>query len=180
MNRAGYETLVAALGEYGARNPGCRATAEVSRFVTTEERWWQRENVRGHVTASAWIVDRAARAALLVHHRKLQRWLQPGGHLENDDSIHAAALREAREETGVVDLQWHTTTIFDIDIHTIPERKDFPAHSHLDVRFLFEGDRNTPLQCSEESLALRWCSFAELPTLGTDESVLRLARKTPR
>ncbi len=74
------------------------AVGEVQALIAAQERWWHRETLPGHVTASAWIVDPARTQVLLLHHGKLNRWLQPGGHWEEDPDLLSAALREAREE----------------------------------------------------------------------------------
>lgn len=122
----------------------------------------------GHFTASAFVVDESGARCCLVQHVKLDRLLQPGGHIEPADlSVEAAALREAREETSL-DVELHPVAPrpFDVDIHPIPARGDEPAHVHLDVRFLLVG-RGEP------------CDGAAWYTLGEagDESVDRLAAK---
>src|SRR5262245_7885037 len=77
----------------------------------------------GHFTASAFILAPAGDALLLVHHAKLDRWLQPGGHVEADDvDLLAAARREALEEVGLADLPCEVEGPFDLDVHTIPAR----------------------------------------------------------
>jgi 8-oxo-dGTP pyrophosphatase MutT (NUDIX family) len=100
-----------------------------------------RRESSAHFTASAFVIDEDAAQACLVLHEKLGRLLQPGGHIEEDDeSLEAAALREAREETAL-ELTLHPTAPrpFDLDIHEIPERPGEPAHWHLDVRYLVIG-----------------------------------------
>jgi 8-oxo-dGTP pyrophosphatase MutT (NUDIX family) len=94
-----------------------------------------------HFTASAFVVDEPCERTCLVAHEKLGRLLQPGGHIEDDDeSVEAAALREASEETKL-ELSLHSTAPrpFDLDIHEIPERPGEPAHWHLDIRYLVVG-----------------------------------------
>lgn len=177
MNEISRRTLLTELERYTAKGPS--ETAErIRHFVETEQRWWERTNPHGHVTASAWIVSTDRTAALLVHHRKLNRWLQPGGHIENDQTVHAAALREAREESGLATIRALGDAIFDVDIHTIPARDDFPAHEHLDIRFLFEADGDESPDCSAESHAVRWWPLAALSATLTDESVLRMVQRT--
>jgi 8-oxo-dGTP pyrophosphatase MutT (NUDIX family) len=132
----------------------------------------------GHITGSAWILDEARTHALLVHHRKLDRWLQPGGHAEGERDAHAIARREAREETGLAHLRDAQPGIYDVDVHVIPARGSDPEHAHYDIRFAFIADRDEPLVVSEESHALAWRPLAELDRDGVDESVRRLARKS--
>jgi 8-oxo-dGTP pyrophosphatase MutT (NUDIX family) len=89
----------------------------------------------GHVTASCFIVD--GRGALLLHHhRRLNRWLQMGGHVEIDEHPIAAALREGSEESGLRDLTLAAGGIFDLDVHVIPAAKGEPEHRHFDVRYV--------------------------------------------
>ncbi len=147
-------------------------------FVAAQPDAFERSLAAGHVTASAWIVDPARTRALLVHHRKLGKWLQPGGHADGDPDVRAAALREAREESGLTSLRFASDAIYDLDVHAIPARPGEPAHEHFDVRFAFEADPAEPLVAGAESHALAWVALGGLPAYGADESVLRLARKT--
>ena len=95
-----------------------------------------RERLAGHFTGSAWLVSADGRRALLTHHRKLQRWLQLGGHADGDVDLAGVALREAQEETGVAGLRLEDGAIFDLDRHWIPVRGQVPGHWHYDVRYL--------------------------------------------
>lgn len=99
-----------------------------------------RKEFRGHVTASAIVINNGR--VLLVHHRALDTWLRPGGHLEDGDTtLSGAAEREVTEETGIpADLLMLVTAHpVHIDVHPVPanEEKGEPAHQHIDFRFLF-------------------------------------------
>ena len=116
---------------------------------------------------------------LLTHHRKLDRWLQLGGHVDGEADLAAAALREAREESGLARLRLVSPEIFDVDRHRIPARGAEPEHWHFDVRFLIEADPAEPLAVSsDESKDLAWVRLEEVARLNPDESLARMVRKT--
>ena len=148
------------------------------QFVQTYENCAARELQVGHLTGSAWIVDRDLTHTLLTHHRKLNLWVQLGGHVEDDADMLSASWREAREESGLQDLRLLTPHIFDVDIHTIPARKDEPGHFHYDIRYAFQADRHAQLTVSNESRQLAWVALNEIQSLTTEESILRMVRKT--
>ena len=153
------DRLAAFLAEYGVRA-------------------FDRATATGHVTASAWIVDPERTHAVLLHHRKLDRWLQPGGHVDGDRDVRRSALREAREESGLRSLRAIADEIYDIDVHRIPGRPDEPEHDHYDVRFALEADPREPLRGNAESHDVRWIALVDLERYAIDESVRRLAAKT--
>src|SRR5438045_3238802 len=121
------------------------------RFVATQPHCFERSLLEGHVTGSAWIVDADAAQVLLLHHRKLDRWLQPGGHCDGDSDVLRVALREAREETGLQRLAPVSPALFDLDIHWIPQRGDVPDHWHYDARFLLRAAPNEEFKHNHES-----------------------------
>ena len=131
----------------------------------------------GHVTASCWIVDTTGNRCLLTHHRKLDRWLQLGGHCDGDPDVVATALREAEEESGITGYTLLQPGIYDLDIHEIPARKSDPAHLHYDIRFVLQAPENGSFTVSEESHDLAWVPINHLSEYTNEESVLRLAWK---
>jgi 8-oxo-dGTP pyrophosphatase MutT (NUDIX family) len=134
----------------------------------------------GHLTASAFVISPAADELLLIFHRKLGIWVQPGGHIEaGDASLLDAARREVAEEVGLELGADVTGSVFDIDIHAIPARKDEPAHEHFDVRYCFHAPTRD-FVASDEVADARWVELAKIEQLTTDESVLRAARKLAR
>ncbi|WP_313400243.1 NUDIX hydrolase [Stenotrophomonas sp.] len=135
-----------------------------------------RERLAGHFTGSAWLVSADGERALLTHHRKLQRWLQLGGHADGDHDLAAVALREAEEESGLPGLALASTAIFDLDKHWIPERKDVPGHWHYDVRYVVVAAADERFVVSEESLELAWRPVAEIAG-DSDESLRRMAMR---
>lgn len=151
--------------------------ARIRRFVQETPGCHRRSTPQGHLTASAWIVDAERRRALLLHHGKLGRWLQPGGHLEDDATLLDAALREAREETGLA-CRAVAPGIFDLDIHPIPARAQEAEHLHYDVRFLLETAPGARPEASSESNAVRWFSLDEIAAIGCGPSIDRMVEKT--
>lgn len=138
---------------------------------------FERTHLPGHITGSAWITDAAHKHVLLVHHAKLNRWMQPGGHADGDENVLGVALREAEEETGLRHFNTVSDIPFDVDIHTIPARKDFPEHLHYDVRFLLEADSKEQIVVSEESHDVKWVALDALEKFTRERSVLRMKEK---
>jgi len=131
-----------------------------------------------HFTASAWIVDKERKHTLLIFHRKLQMWIQSGGHADGETNLFNVAFKEALEETGLNSLRLQGEEIFDFDITPIPAFKDSPAHSHLDARYVIEADINEPIVESEETAGAKWFSIQNISNEISDEGILRMAQKT--
>jgi 8-oxo-dGTP pyrophosphatase MutT (NUDIX family) len=161
------------------------------RFVAAPGDPFARDNSAGHVTASAIVARRGGprrgvarpggEAFLLVFHRKLRRWLQPGGHVEHADaSAFEAALREAREETGIREFEAPLgRTILDVDVHEIPARRNEPAHHHFDVRFLLTTERDIVLEATDDPMRpIEWRGGEEALASGVDASLARALRKS--
>ncbi len=159
--------FVAAAGDEG----GYRS--EIEAFLAAHPDALLRTCLSGHLTASALVLDARGERLLLLRHRKLDRWLQPGGHADGDANLAGVAWREATEETGIAGLAVSVPAI-DLDVHVIPESK-VPQHLHLDVRFLVLAPRDAQVMGNEESTALRWVRFDELDAYSPDAGLRRLA-----
>jgi 8-oxo-dGTP pyrophosphatase MutT (NUDIX family) len=134
----------------------------------------------GHFTASAFVLSPDGRRLLLIHHGKLHRWLQPGGHIDSEDpSPEAGARREAAEETGQTDLERLATGLFDLDVHAIPALGAEPAHLHFDLRFLFRA-RNEDLRATSEVKDAAWFRLEDIDLRDSDASVMRALGKLRR
>lgn len=140
---------------------------------------FSRDFLEAHFTASAWILETATPAVLLLHHRKLDRWLQPGGHADGNLHLGKVASQEALEETGLELGPMPLGAIFDVDVHRIPEHNGVPAHDHYDVRYLFLLSSKTRLKANHESKELAWVPLLEVAEkTGQEPSILRLIRKS--
>jgi 8-oxo-dGTP pyrophosphatase MutT (NUDIX family) len=174
--------VLRALADHTPTDPKERADRDhIAAFVRAHPDCFGKRNPVGHLTGSAFVVDDRGRV-LLHHHRKLQRWLQVGGHTEPDElDVADTALREAREESGLEDLVFHPALgrrPVDVDVHRIPARAHEPAHDHLDLRYVVFAPNPDAIRCSEESDDLRWFSLDGLKDLGFDAALRRALAKT--
>jgi len=154
--------------------------ARLIAFVMAHEDCCDRRLASGHITTSAWVVDRGREQSLLVHHGKLDKWLQPGGHVENDPSLIDAARRELAEESGLRKQRLLSGEIFNIDVHPIPAWGGQPEHVHYDIVFAFEASAGARLRVSKESHDLKWVPFKDLARFNDSAAMRRLAAKTAK
>lgn len=145
-------------------------------FVRAHADCFERSLTIGHITGSAWLLDPTGCKVLLTHHRKLDCWLQVGGHADGQCDVLAVALREAREESGISNIGVVDCGIFDLDIHEIPPYENVPAHEHFDVRFLLQAECDK-LTVGDESHDLGWFNTDEIMQMNLDESIMRMRRK---
>jgi 8-oxo-dGTP pyrophosphatase MutT (NUDIX family) len=112
----------------------------------------------GHITATGFVFSPDRERILLVHHRRLGRWLLPGGHVDDEDAeICDTARREVIEETGAQLAGDPHPRLVGIDVHGIPAKRGEPYHLHHDLIFQFQAVGEN-LQVSEESRAVLWCA----------------------
>lgn len=170
--------LLSKLQDYRERRPEEQPmTDRLIDFVEAHPDCFERSLQVGHITGSAWVVNQAGTHVLLTHHKKLDMWLQLGGHADGNSDITAAARQEAAEESGIEELELWKPEIFDIDIHRIPARRNEPAHDHHDIRFVFQCMGNENFVVSDESHDLAWAEIQELENYTAEESMLRMKRK---
>ena len=173
MNSHHIADLNALLTQFIATTQSADATAHAERvaaFVARTTEPWSRATLAGHLTASAWVLDKTLTHVAMIHHRKLDKWLQPGGHIEETDvSWRDAAQREVTEEIGLTRFvsRADDAQLFDVDVHAIPERGDVPAHFHYDLRFLFvagtHAEHDVALQLNaDEAHDCRWFALDAL------------------
>jgi 8-oxo-dGTP pyrophosphatase MutT (NUDIX family) len=139
-----------------------------------------RENIEAHFTASAWILNPKTHEVLLLHHKKLDKWLQPGGHTDGETNFEKVARKEANEETALENLQIVSDQVFDIDIHLIPENKGIPQHDHFDVRFAYFCMEKEKTKINSESKGFQWIKIKDVETLTNEPSILRMVEKSKK
>ncbi|MBX7148711.1 NUDIX hydrolase [bacterium] len=144
-------------------------------FVKSTPHCFKREHLAGHVTGSAWLLNPAKTHVLLTHHKKLDKWIQLGGHADGNPHILETCLREAQEESGILSITPLSPQILGIDIHLIPARKDEPEHFHYDVNFPFVANTDKFI-VSEESNNLAWVKIEDILTGNYENSLKRLAQ----
>ena len=185
--------LLNCVADYRRRYPeDSERTGIFEDFFKQDLAWLDRTTDFGHVTASGWVLSPDLNSVALIFHRKLNRWLQPGGHADLDPLTLRAAAREVIEETGIGGLEVFDLNAgkfvfldenslsappFDLDAHQIPAIMTFPAHIHFDFRYLFRA-QTTETLCVDAGVAeVRWFSGAEIQAAIGEPSMLRMWRR---
>jgi 8-oxo-dGTP pyrophosphatase MutT (NUDIX family) len=162
-----------------------KALSNIRLFLESTPQCFESDYPAGHITGSALVCTNDGKKVLLTLHRKLNKWLQLGGHADGDSDIAQVALREAREESGLNHFRFHPLCIsgsqpvpFDVDIHLIPTRLTKPAHWHYDIRYLLIAEDPPELiKCSEESQDLKWFTLGEVAEISNEKSLTRQIMK---
>ncbi len=173
--------LVKKLDYFCRQNPDRSAAAHrILNFVTNTPDCFKRSHAPGHITGSAWLLNPKGDKVLMTLHKKLKRWLQPGGHADGESDTLAVAVREAEEESGIRGIEPVSSDIFDVDVHLIPARPGETEHYHYDIRYLLRAPHEK-IVLSDESDALEWWDSADFAArrAETDEAVLRMAALIP-
>lgn len=151
---------------------------KIKQFLKTAKNQFERSNLVGHITGSAFLLSEDLSKILLNHHKILNKWFGFGGHSDGDINTFNVAFRETFEESGISNIKAYTNKIFDVDVHFIPknEKKNEPEHFHCDIRFVFTTTE-TEFNISNESLELKWFTLNEFEKLNLDESRQRFLKK---
>jgi 8-oxo-dGTP pyrophosphatase MutT (NUDIX family) len=174
----GPDDLAAARAAVMAARPG-NAQQEANRarilaFIDAHPDALHRSCLEGHLTGSAVVIDPSTRQVLLLLHTKVRRWLQPGGHADGDGDLARVALREAEEETGIVNLRVLTPAV-DLDVHVFHNAiAHEPDHLHLDVRHLVVAPPGAVTVTNHESVAAQWLPRDRLGDAGVDTGTVRM------
>ena len=171
-------SLLQLIADYRRRHPEEGEVIDrFESFVRSHEDCFLRSLEVGHVTGSAWVVNAEGDRTLLTHHRKLNKWLQFGGHADGHHDVLEVARREAYEESGLEAIEPVSSQIFDLDIHPIPARKSEPGHLHYDVRFALRATGSEAFTVSDESHELAWVVCDRLEQYTDEWSMIRLRNK---
>lgn len=152
-------------------------TRAVLEFIKDSSDPFSKDNIRGHITGSAWIIDREFKHALLTHHKKLNIWIQTGGHSENEIDPLLVAWREGEEESGLK-IYPLFKDLFQLDIHHIPKYKGTEEHLHYDFTYIFTADSSEKLIRSSESKGIKWVKIDELERYSEELNILNLRKRT--
>jgi 8-oxo-dGTP pyrophosphatase MutT (NUDIX family) len=174
MKRQG---LIQLLNQYNASDAEITMKSDMLSFIGENTDCFERSLEIGHITGSSWLLNKTGDKTLLMHHKKLDKWLQLGGHADGDSDILAVALKEAKEESGIRSIEPVMSAIFDIDIHKIPAYGDIKEHFHYDVRFLLKVTSGENISINGESNELRWIGKDREGLLSSEPSVVRMFDK---
>lgn len=154
--------------------------SDINSFIQANANCFNNHLEAGHITASAWIYDPKTKMVGLVHHAKLDKWVQTGGHSDDNPDTASESLREAQEEFGEKGLFMRENKIFCLDIHHLPydAKRSVPPHLHYDITFLVVGDSSIQPVLSEESYDAKWIALDDVLTYNSDSGITRMVNKT--
>ena len=169
------------LKTYIQKNPYEVNAIKMLNFFDNHDGCFEKDNLPGHFTGSAWVISPDKNKILMTHHKKLNMWLQLGGHADGEKDLKSVALKEAKEESGFNNFSILSEEIFDLDIHKIESINEEPEHLHYDVRFLLEADPNEQnIIISEESHDVKWIHLDDVLEYNSEGSISRMVEKTKK
>ena len=175
------QNLKQLLKSYIQKNPYEVNAIKMLNFFDNYNGCFEKDNLPGHFTGSAWIISPNKNKILMTHHKKLNMWLQLGGHADGEKDLKSVAIKEAKEESGFKNFSILSEEIFDLDIHNIEPMNEEPKHLHYDVRFLLEADPNEQnIIISEESHDVKWIHLDDVLKYNSEESIFRMVEKTKK
>ena len=175
------QNLKQLLKSYIQKNPYEVNAIKMLNFFNKYDGCFEKDNLPGHFTGSAWVISPDKNKILMTHHKKLNMWLQLGGHADGEKNLKSVAIKEAKEESGFNNFSILTEEIFDLDIHNIEPMNEEPKHLHYDVRFLLEADPNEQnIIISKESHDVKWIHLDDVLKYNSEESIFRMVEKTKK
>jgi len=178
FNQRNKKRLLGEVASYIDRYPNEADPFQVLKFLQEEINLFGRNSRIGHITCSAWVLNYRRTHAVFVYHRHLNRWIQPGGHVEPVETPRQGALREAVEESGISALRLLDQRIFHISIMNFPKGKDGPSHLHFDLRYLIQAPKGAVLSAPQEVGGAKWVPLNRLEAYSEEETILIMAEKT--
>ncbi|MAM64160.1 MAG: NUDIX hydrolase [Candidatus Marinimicrobia bacterium] len=163
---------------YCVRYPVEKTAQSILSFLQADKNPFSRKNQHGHFTGSAWIVNPDKSKILMTHHKKIGKWLQLGGHADDEEDLLKVSLREAKEESGLNNFVILSKEIFDMDIHEVPSIGSEPKHLHYDIRFLLEANPEESIIVSDESYDVAWIELDKIQQINSEDSIIRMVKKT--
>lgn len=151
---------------------------KILQFLDGQENHFCRTNLKGHITGSGFLINKAGERVLMNHHRKLNKWMVFGGHSDGDPVTENVAIKETQEESGILNIKT-IGNILDVDVHMIPENpsKQEPEHYHYDICYLLQCCGSEVFKLSDESIELRWCKPDEAYLLADYKRMQRMLEK---
>ena len=150
---------------------------DIIDFVKRNEQCFERDLQHGHITASAWLLNKTGDKALLTHHKKLNKWIQLGGHCDGDPNVLNVAIREVQEESDIKNIKPIHDQIFDIGVHFFQGSINEEKHYHYDIRFLLQAQGDEEIKISSESNDLKWIGKNRDGLLNNETSIVRMFKK---
>lgn len=178
FNRLIKHELIESILKYQDQYPEERDPGIVIDFIESTDNLFGRDSMKGHITCSAWVLNADLTEVVLVKHRRLDRWIRPGGHIEAMESPFEGAYREGVEETGIQELTPWSSDIFHISVHDFPSGKDGPAHYHYDLRYLFIAPPQAELVMTDETDGVRWVNLHQIHEYTEEATMIDMAEKT--
>ena len=173
--------LLRQLEAYSPPEPEIRSHNEIVAFLRDPADPFSVDRYEpGHVTAGGLVLSSDLGLVLLIHHRRLDMWIEPGGHVDPTDAdVVATATREVGEETGVTDIVPVGGGVLTVDAHEIPAYRSQPAHTHYNISYGFVA-KSVDLSPSDEVAAARWQALDQVDELTEDAAVRRAVLKLVR
>lgn len=138
---------------------------------------FDRDHMPGHFTASCWLWNKQKSHVLFTLHKKLERWLPLGGHADGESDLLIVALNEAKEESGIEEIQAISSNIIQLGHHSFPSSSKNPKHDHYNVFYELQVTHDVPYVVSDESIDLKWIEPHQLEAYNTEEVVLEMRDK---
>jgi 8-oxo-dGTP pyrophosphatase MutT (NUDIX family) len=171
-------SIIDKLNNYKLRFPEeSDSTGDFIQFITQTPNYLDRNTSNAHVTGSAWLLNLDKTKVLLTHHKKLNSWCQLGGHADGETDVLKVAIREAKEESGIIGIIPISSDIFDISKHYIPKRGDCDAHYHYDITFALQVTDSEEYRVSAESFDLEWVEIDKVLEYANNSTMDRMYSK---